>query len=109
MTTAMATPPEIEEWRRSVSEDLRELKEGFKALTEVVTNTRMNTATIVKLEAVQRDLESERNIRREDVQKIRDELTTARATIATLKWVAGFFGTLTAAGWTVFLFVVRLH
>ncbi|HZI74833.1 MAG TPA: hypothetical protein VFD73_12590 [Gemmatimonadales bacterium] len=94
-------------WRRTVSEDLRELKESVKELTHAWTETRLNTATTVKMEAVQRELEAERTIRREDVQKIRDDLTTAKATIATLKWVAAALGSVMAGGWAVFLVVAK--
>jgi len=99
---------EHDPWRQSVSEGLSELKSSVRELTEIVTNTRLNTATVAKVEAVQRELESERTIRREDVQKIRDEITTAKATIATLKWVAGALGTAMAGSWAVFAFAIKL-
>ena len=105
-------------WRQSVSEDLRELKDAFKELAEKVTDTRMtaastvkletmNATTTVRLEAVKTDLEIERNIRRDEVQRIRDDLTVARATMNTLKWVAAAFGVISSAAWAVFLFVAK--
>jgi hypothetical protein len=94
-------------WRQSITEALAELREGQKEMSKTLVAMQLSTATIVKQDALEKALDDERNMRREGIQSLRDEVIKAKASIITLKWVAGLASGLFAVSWPVFIFLSK--